>query len=97
MLDPKSVVEVGRTMSTIEFTAEEKKLLVQRIQLYFREELDQDIAQFPAMFLLDFFAEEIGPCFYNRALLDAQAVLEERMDGFREALEAIEKPVDLGR
>ena len=84
-------------MSTIEFTAEEKQRLVQRIQRYFREELDQEIAQFPAMFLLDFFTEEIGPCFYNQALLDAQAVLEERMGGLREALEAIEKPVDFGR
>jgi len=84
-------------MGKIEFSADEKKELVRRIQLYFREELDQEIAQFPAMFLLDFFAEEIGPCFYNRALLDAQAVLDERMDGFREALESIEKPVDFGR
>jgi len=49
------------------------------------------------MFLLDFFTETIGPYYYNRALQDAQDVLEERMESFRDALYAIEKPSPLGR
>ena len=57
-------------MSEIEFSKEEKEIIVKKIQLYFREELDRDIGQFDAQFLLDFFAKEIGPYFYNRGLYD---------------------------
>ena len=84
-------------MSEITFSEAETDVLVKKIQSYFHEELDQDIKQFPARFLLDFFAEEIGPYFYNRALLDAQAVLEERMEGIREALYEIDKPTEFDR
>lgn len=84
-------------MNEIQFTKDEKSAIVKQIQSYFVEELDQDIGQFPAMFLLDFFTETIGPYYYNRALQDAQDVLEERMESFRDALYAIEKPSPLGR
>jgi len=48
-------------MAEISFSKEEKAELVKQIQGYFRDELDQDIGQFPATFLLDFFTESIGP------------------------------------
>jgi len=79
-------------MNEIRFSKEEKAELVKQIQGYFTDELDQEIGQFPATFLLDFFTETIGPYYYNRALQDAQDVLEERMDSIRDALYAIEKP-----
>lgn len=78
-------------MSGIEFTKDEKEILVKRIKLYFSEELDQEIARFDAEFLLDFFAEEIGPYFYNRALYDAQAILEKRIENITEAFFELEK------
>lgn len=78
----------------IEFTAAEREALVKKIQRYFHEELEQDLGQFPAEFLLAFFAEEIGPYFYNRGLLDAQAVLHERLDSFGEAIDELQLPVD---
>ncbi len=84
-------------MSEITFTEEEKDALTKKIQMYFREELDQELKQFPARFLLDFFTEEIGPYFYNRALLDAQAVLDLKMDDIRDALYEIEKPTEFSR
>ena len=68
--------------------------MVQSIQRYFREELDQEIGQFDAQFLLDFFSEKIGPCYYNRGLLDARAVLETRLESLSAAIEEIEKPTD---
>lgn len=80
-------------MLKIEFTAAERETLVRKIQLYFHEELDQELGQFPAEFLLEFFTEEIGPYFYNRGLFDAQAVLEKRMDSIGEAIDELELPV----
>ncbi len=79
-------------MSEIIFTSEERDIICGKIQRYLREELDQEVGQFDAGFLLDFFAEEVGPYFYNRGLYDAQAILASRMENIAEAIYEIEKP-----
>ena len=84
-------------MHKIEFTKDEKDILVRKIQMYFREELDQEIGQFPAEFLLDFFTEEVGAFYYNRGLFDAQAVVQKRVDSISEAIDELEQPADYGR
>ena len=81
-------------MSEIKFSKEEKAVLVGKIQVYFREELDQKIGQFDAEFLLDFFSAEVGAYYYNRGLYDAQSVLEERLETITEAILEIEKPTE---
>ncbi len=75
----------------IKFTKEEREALVKIIQGYFRDELDQELGQFPAGFLLDFFTEQIGPHYYNRALLDAQAVVELRAESIVEAIDGLSR------
>jgi len=84
-------------MSAIEFNKEEKDIICHKIQLYIREELDQEIGAFEAGFLLDFFAEEIGSYFYNRGLYDAQAILQSRLENIGEAIYDIEKPTQFSR
>ena len=84
-------------MSKIEFSKEETKIITKKIQLYFSEELNQEIGQFDAQFLLDFFSEEIGPYFYNRALYDAQSILESRMESISEAIYDIEKITEFSK
>ncbi len=82
---------------TIKFSDAERELIVQKVKLYFSEELEQEIGQFDAEFLLNFFAEEIGGYFYNRGLYDARAVLEEKLENIDDAIYSIEKPTDAGR
>jgi len=84
-------------MVDIKFSTEEKALIVERIQRYFREELGQEIGQFDAEFLLDFFAGEVGAYFYNRGLYDAQAILQRRLDDLAEVIYELEKPTDFRR
>jgi len=84
-------------MSKIEFSGEEREQLVRKIRLYFKEELDQDIGQFDAEFLLDFLIEDFGPYFYNRGLYDAQAVLEKRLESIEGAIYELEKPTEFAR
>lgn len=84
-------------MSEITFTREEREILCRKIQLYLREQLDQEVGQFDAGFLLDFFAEEIGTFFYNRGLYDAQAILETRLENIAEAIYELEKPTSFVR
>jgi uncharacterized protein (DUF2164 family) len=84
-------------MTEIKFSKAELDVITGKIQLYFREELDQDIGQFDAQFLLEFFAEEIGGYFYNRGLYDAQSLLSARLEEISDSLYELEKPVDLVR
>ncbi len=79
--------------TTITFSNDEKAVIVDRIKRYFDEELGQEIGGFDAEFLLDFFAREIGPRFYNQALADSQWVLTERLQLLNEALDELEKPL----
>jgi uncharacterized protein (DUF2164 family) len=84
-------------MALIEFSKEEKASVVLQIQRYFQDELGQDIGQFDAEFLLDFFSEKVGVYYYNRGLSDAQAVLNGKLDAIVEAISEIEKPTEVLR
>ncbi|MFT6957099.1 MAG: hypothetical protein ACJAYC_002107 [Halieaceae bacterium] len=79
----------------IEFDRTRKDAITRKILQYFQRELDHEIGQFEAEFLLDFFAHEIGAEFYNQGLTDAQTVLSSRMDDIQDAISEIEKPVPL--
>ena len=82
-------------MSMIEFSKAEKEVIVRKLQAYFREELEQEMGQFDAEFLLDYFSQELGPYYYNRGLHDARAVLECKLENIDEAIYEIEKPTEL--
>ena len=84
-------------MSDIEFTKEEKEIITRKIQLYFTEKLDQEIGQFDAQFLLDFFSQEIGPYFYNRGLYDSQTILQSKMESITDAIYELEKITEFRR
>ncbi|NTW49325.1 MAG: DUF2164 domain-containing protein [Chlorobiales bacterium] len=81
-------------MAIINFSKPEHDAITQKIQHYFKKEMDQEIGQFDAAFLLNFFTEEIGPYFYNSALHDAQAILSRRMDDIIGAIDELEKQTD---
>lgn len=78
-------------MTDIRFTKEQNEALVQKLQAYFDEELDQDLGQFEAEFLLDFISDEIGAYFYNQGLRDARAVMENKLEAIADTLYEIEK------
>lgn len=78
-------------MSTIKFSKQEKGVIVEKIQDYFSEKLDQDIGQFDAEFLLDFFSEKIGAYYYNQGLHDAQTAIESKLEYIAEAIYDLEK------
>lgn len=84
-------------MAEIKFSDEEKHAIGLKVQRYFESELDLEIGQFDAEFLLDFFAKEIGEYFYNRGLYDAQAVLEKKIEEIGEAILQLEKATERTR
>jgi len=80
-------------MSKIEFTSQQRESLVHKLQSYFEQELDQELGQFDAEFLLDFFSKDIGAHFYNCGLHDARAIFESRVESIDDEIYAIEKEI----
>ena len=81
-------------MSKIEFSIEQRESMVQKLQSYFDRELEQELEQFDAEFLLDFFSKDIGAHFYNRGLHDARAIFESRVELIDDEIYAIEKEIN---
>jgi uncharacterized protein (DUF2164 family) len=79
-------------MKEITFSKAQRESIVAKVKAYFNTELQQEIGGFEAEFLLDFFAGEIGACFYNQGLRDAQQILNERVEELNYLLQEIEQP-----
>lgn len=80
-------------MSDIKFSLQEKEQMIIKLQKYFLKELDSELEQFDADFLLDFISKEMGVYYYNKGLHDAQQVLNEKLDTISDAIYEIEKPL----
>lgn len=81
-------------MKQIAFNHQEKGILVTKIQDYFESQLNQDIGQFDAEFLIDFFSEHLGSYYYNRGLSDAQLAIRVKLDDMEAEIDSLEKPTD---
>ena len=75
------------------FSRELKDELIQRIQTYFSAELSQELGNFEAEFLLDFFSENMGPHYYNQAIRDVQKHLSGSIDTLNERIDELEQPL----
>ena len=63
----------------IELSKEHQERLLASIQRYFKQEMDQELGNLPAQFLLDFCLRELGPCIYNQAVSEVQTHMMERV------------------
>ncbi len=70
----------------IEIKADDRKRLVASIRRYFEQELEEEIGDLQAGFLLDFCLKEICPTVYNRAIADAQAWMVGRVEDLEGSL-----------
>lgn len=64
---------------TIEISKQARADAIGSIQRYFRENQPEPSGNLGAELLLDFFLEEVGPAIYNRAVADAQARMQQRV------------------
>lgn len=76
----------------IKISAQQKTELVEKLKAYFRDEMDYDIGQFEAEFLLDFFAKDLGAYYYNQGLQDAAALIDNKLEDIQHNLIELEKP-----
>ena len=84
-------------MAEVAFSKAERAYLAETIKRYFADELDQEIGGLQAEQVLDFLTVTLGPVFYNRGLVDAEAALSKKMDDFSEVIRALEMPLPAKR
>ncbi|USD63759.1 DUF2164 domain-containing protein [Vibrio sp. SCSIO 43140] len=77
------------------FDTKKRAAIVSELQKYFEQELETDLGQFDAEFLLDFLIKKLGPAFYNQGLEDAKGGLDRRVADIADELYEIEMPDDL--
>ena len=70
----------------IELEPDTRKRMVESIRRYFEQEMDEEIGDLQAGFLLDYFMKEIAPSVYNRAIGDAQAWMLGRVEDLEASL-----------
>jgi uncharacterized protein (DUF2164 family) len=63
----------------IQLSEERRATLLRSIRQYFDEELDEELSDFRAGELLDFFLRELGPPVYNQGVHDAQKYVQEKL------------------
>ncbi|MFT5063132.1 MAG: hypothetical protein ACI91G_000497 [Gammaproteobacteria bacterium] len=65
---------------TINISKEARNQIVDSIQAYFDEEMEEPVGNLVADALLDFFVKEVGPSIYNQAIRDAQTHMLARVN-----------------
>jgi len=63
----------------IHLTPDQRKKAVQSIGRFLDEELEQDIGEMQAGFLLNFILTEIAPIAYNQGVSDARRFIEDKL------------------
>ncbi|WP_035602279.1 DUF2164 domain-containing protein [Haloferula sp. BvORR071] len=64
----------------LKLSKDQRRQAAQSLERYLKEELDLEVSELQAGFLLDFFQTEIAPIAYNQGVGDARRFLEEKME-----------------
>lgn len=64
----------------IELTKEETDSIIPSLQRFFREELDEELSEMRAKFLLSYFLKEIAPFAYNKGVKDAESFFRGKLE-----------------
>jgi uncharacterized protein (DUF2164 family) len=64
----------------IRLTDERRERTLRSIRKFYAEVLEQDLSEFSAGRILDFFVKELGAPLYNQAIQDARKFLQEKLE-----------------
>lgn len=67
----------------IEINKEQMADAIPAVQQFIEEELDLEIGELKARFLIEFFVKEIGPHAYNRGVDDAEAYFRSKLEDLK--------------
>lgn len=75
----------------LQLDKEQEEVLLDELRAYMSDELDMELGNLPAKFLLDFMVQLIGPKIYDQAISDAEPWLYDRFTGILEDLSVLKK------
>ncbi len=81
----------------MDFSHEQQELIIKALREFMTDELDTELGRFEITDLFEFISENLGVLYYNKGVLDAQAVLSNRIDTVMEAISELEKTSPLDR
>jgi uncharacterized protein (DUF2164 family) len=64
----------------IDIDDERRESLVGQLQTFFRAHFDEDVSEFRAAQILDFFLSALGPEVYNQAVQDARRFMLQKLE-----------------
>ena len=68
-----------------------KDKIIQDLQEWFQENLDQEIGSLDTEFLTDFFTENVGGLYYNQALKDVHTLIYEKTESLADSIYDLSK------
>ena len=81
-------------MKELKLDKDVRARLTAQIQRYLDDELDLEIGNMDAEFLIDFLSGSLGTYFYNLGLKDAQALFARKADDVTDEIYAMERKVE---
>ena len=73
-------------------TKEQQQLMISDIQFFFSQERDEEISEFAAESVLDFFKKSLAPHFYNAAIMDVKHVVDQQFSTLEDEILTLERP-----
>ena len=67
-------------MSQIKLSVELRSRLISELREFLHKEWDEEVSEFKASLLLDFFIAKLAPDVYNQAVNDAHALMTSRVE-----------------
>jgi len=77
--------------SVITLTPEQEREALDALKRFLEDRFELQLGSFEVAEVLELFAKEIAPHYYNRAIFDVQTQLKERFEGIESDLWALEK------
>jgi uncharacterized protein (DUF2164 family) len=81
----------GKKAPAVSLDATQEQDAVLAIKRFLEQRFELELGSFEAQEVLEMFAREIAPHYYNKAIFDVQTVLRDRFDGIESDLWALEK------
>ena len=81
-------------MTELKLDKDTRARLAHQIKHYLETDLDVEIGNMDAEFLMDFLTPTLGAHFYNLGLKDAQALFARKVDDINDEIYALERQID---
>lgn len=72
-------MSAAKKLMRVHLDGDRRAAMLQLVEGYFMDEFDEELSQFKAEQLLDFFIENLGPPIYNQAIRDAHAFIQDKL------------------